>query len=60
MTFDKPSLGIGLAILTLSLLNWMGVLTDHLAYTGFIMVLLLGFANARQEVCRLKRAGCAA
>ena len=60
MTFDKPSAGIAVAILMVALMNWMGVLGDELAYSGFIVVLLLGFASARQEVCRLRNAGCAA
>ena len=55
MTFDKPSLAIGIAILMIALLNRMGVFTDTQAFSGFIVVLMLGYATARKEVCRLRK-----
>ena len=60
MKFDKPSLAIGIAILMVALMNYIGALTDDLAFTGFILVLVMGYAKARQEVCRLKSARTAA
>ena len=60
MTFDKPSLIVAIAILAVAALNWAGVLTDELSYAGFIATLVMGFAMARQEVCRLRGEGCAA
>ena len=60
MKFDKPSLAIGIAILMVALMNYIGALTDDLAYTGFIFVLVMGYATARQEVGRLKSAQAAA
>ena len=59
MTFDKPSAIVAALILAVALLNRIGVISDDLAYSGFIVVLTLGFAWSRQQACRLKNGACA-
>ena len=52
MRFDIPSLVLAAAILLVAALESIGWLPREVAYKGFIMLPLLGFAWSRRQACR--------
>ena len=52
MRFDIPSLVVAATILLVAALRSIGWLPREVAYNGFIILPLLGFAWSRRQVCR--------
>ena len=58
MTIDKPSAIVAALILAVAILNRFAGVSDDVAYSAYIAVLLIGFGWSRQQACRLRSDAC--